>query len=64
MVGQQLQFQSWLYTLMMGCMYFLGRPFNILGFQISLLNVMVVTEVFYLVMHFIGKMFGKTEVDD
>lgn len=61
---KRLMLQTNLYELMSGCFYFITYKFNVCGFHISILNTIIVCESFDLLMTFIGKMFGKTEVED
>ena len=61
---RRLMFQTNIYELMAGCFYFITYKFNVCGWHISLLNVIVVCESFDIMMRFIGRMFGKEEVQD
>lgn len=50
-------------SLLAGCFYFMTYKFNIMGFQISIVNSIVFAECFDLIMTKIGQMFGKTETE-
>lgn len=50
-------------ALLAGCFYFMTYKFNIMGHQMSVVNVIVFTECFDLIMTKIGQMFGKTETE-
>lgn len=57
-------FQNYLFELMTQCLYFINYRFDVMGFHISVLNVIIVTEVFELTMDKLAVLFGKKEVED
>lgn len=59
---RKLMFSTNLYELMAGCFYFISYKFNVCGWHISILNSIVVVESFEIIMNFVGRMFGKEEV--
>lgn len=61
---RRLLFSTNFYELLGGCFYFLTYKFNIMGWHISIVNTIVFTECFELIMDKIAVMFGKTEVQD
>lgn len=60
----KLFWQSSFYQLLAGCIYFITYKWNIFGWHLSILNGIIFVESFELVMDFIGRMFGKEEVQN
>lgn len=51
-------------NLMLECLVFLNHKWTVYGYQISIVNCIVLCEAFDLLMTKIGRMFGKEEVEE
>lgn len=67
MISDAIMKSFWFATftsLMSQCFYFLSYKFNVFGYHISFLNVMLLVETFHIVMNFISGIFGSEEVQN